>query len=113
MNIAAIAQDAFRSLSSDVTQRVTFTDDDGDTTTGTCTAVAGSAGFADDLDAFRSGAMVAEKTRRLTLLPDGIAWTPKAGHRATLADETVWSVVGCTPIAPGGNVIAYRVKLVR
>lgn len=113
MNIAAIAQAAFRSLSSDVTQRVTFTDDDGNTTSGTCTAVAGSAGFADDLDAFRAGAMVSEKTRRLTLLPDGLAWTPKEGYRAELEDETVWTVVGCTPLAPGGSVIAYRVKLVR
>ena len=113
MNIAAIAQDAFRSLPSDVTQRVTFTDDDGNTTSGTCTVVSGSAGFADDLDAFRAGAMVSEKTRRLTLLPDGLAWTPKEGYRAELEDETVWTVVGCTPFKPGNVLVHYRVKLVR
>lgn len=113
MNIADIAQAAYRDAPTEIKQAVVFRDKDGNESRGTCTVVAGAANRADDLDAFKAGAMVSEKTRRLTLLPDGLAFVPKAGHTVTLADATVWTVLGCTPLAPGGVLVYYRVKLSR
>jgi hypothetical protein len=114
VNIAEIAQAAFAQAPAEVRQWVTFTDDDGNTARGQITAVAGTVSRATDLDGFMAGASVSERTRRLTLMPEGLdGYVPLEGHTVELADESVWRVVGCTPLAPGGVLVYYRVKVVR
>jgi len=113
VNLAAIVKSVLDDAPAEIKQAVVFRDKDGNAARGICTVVAGAANRSDDLDGFKAGAMVSEKTRRLTLHPDGLAFVPKAGHTVTLEDETVWNVVGCTPLAPGGVLVYYRVRIAR
>ena len=113
MNLAALAAAAFRRAPASTRGAVTFTDADGYTTEGTYTAVSSARGTTGSMDDLKAGAVVAQKARHMTVLPDGLTFVPKAGDTAVFADAT-WQVLGCTPVNPGGDaLIYYRVTVAR
>lgn len=110
MNLAALAASAFDRAPVGVVGEVVFTAIDGSTATGRTVGVPASGTFA---DSFKDQQMVRNRSRRLTVLADGLAFVPEAGMIAEWAG-TKWTVLSAPPLAPDGvTVISYRVALQR
>jgi hypothetical protein len=110
MNIAALAASALRRAPPSARGPVVFTATDGSTATGTAVGVPAHGSPA---DGFKAQQMIRDKARVLSVLPEGLAFAPLAGMKATWG-AVDYAVLAVSPLAPDGATLAlYRVTLSR
>lgn len=109
MNLAALMTSAARRAPFQGT--IVFEDNAGAKATGTVASGVPASGS--PADGFQAGAMIREKSRRLSVLPHGLAFPPKSGMYAQWEGRK-WNVLAVSPLDPSGSGTPslYRVTLV-
>ncbi len=109
MNVAAIALDGLRRAPNTVRGEVVFTDGNNGSATGQAYGVAVRPSQA---DGFKEGAAITEKARKLTVLPDGLAFPPAASMTCTWAGDS-YVVLTAKPFPEVGEPAFYTVTASR